>query len=175
LGRLKPGIPASDARDEMTAFFQRPEFASSEWGRNLHGVVHSLPELIIGNTRPGVVAFAGAALLLLVIACINVATLLLLRGLNRGREVAVRLALGAARGRIVSEILTENALLAAAAGIIGLGVAFGAVRVFTHLAPTDLPRLNEIHLDTAALLAAIGITAAAVLLFALTPALLASR
>jgi predicted permease len=122
-----------------------------------------------------VLVFAAAAALLLVITCVNVATLLLVRGLARGRDVAVRAALGAGRGRVVAQLLGEHALLAAAGGALGVLVAAGAVRAFVALAPAGLPRLDEVHLNLTALAGAAGITALAMLLFAVAPAVLTSR
>jgi hypothetical protein len=91
-----------------------------------------------------------------VITCVNVANLLLVRGLARGREVAVRAALGAARGRLVAERLAEHALLASVGGALGVVVAAGAVRAFVALAPSGLPRLDEVRLDVPALAGAGG-------------------
>lgn len=172
VGRLASGATAGGARDELTAFLR----AAAGPGRpELLGVVHALPRLILGEARPAVLVFAAAVALLLLITCINVANLLFVRGLARGREVSIRLSLGAARARIVRQLLVENAVLAVAGGLLGWGVAGFAVRGFVLLAPADLPRLTEIHLDTTALLGAIAITGVALLLFGLAPAVITSR
>ena len=173
VGRLRPGVPASSAASELTAYFRRPE--APAWHRDVHGVAHSLTDSILGDARPAVLAFIAAAGLLLLITCINVANLLLVRGLARVREVAVRSALGAGRGRIIGQLLTESALLAAAGGILGTALAFVAVRGFVAFAPAGTPRLDEIHLNATAVLGAIGITVAVTLLSALAPALVTSR
>src|SRR5213595_2574170 len=173
VGRIAAGRAAADARDELTAFFARP--GGSRWGLDLRGVVHTLPRLILGDTRPALIVFAAAAGLLLLITCINVANLLLVRGLARVRELAVRSALGAGRGQVIAQLLTENALLAVAGGVLGIAVAAGAVQVFVALAPAGLPRLDEIHLNATALAGAVGITGVAMLLFGLAPAVLTSR
>jgi putative ABC transport system permease protein len=137
--------------------------------------VTPLPRLILGDTRSAVLAFAAAALLLLFITCVNVANLLLVRGLARTREVAVRAALGAARSRVASQLLVENALLAGAGGLAGAGVAVAALRAFVVFAPADLPRMDEIQLDATVVAGAIAITAVAMLLFGLAPAILTAR
>ena len=173
IGRLAPAATPSTAREELTAFFGRAEATAAQ--RKLRGVAHTLPRLILGDTRPAVIVFAAAAGLLLLITCINVANLLLVRGLARVREIAVRSALGAGRGRIVGQLLTESTILGVAGGALGVVVAAGAVRAFVAFAPTGIPRLGEIQLNGSALAGAIAITAAATLFFALAPALAAAR
>jgi predicted permease len=173
LGRLAPGATAEQARAELTAFFRRD--GAPPPIRALSGVAHTLPSRVVGDTRPAVLAFAAASALLLVITCVNVANLLLVRGLARVREVAVRLALGGGRRRLVAERLVEHALLAAAGGALGVLVAAAAVRAFVALAPAGLPRLDVVRLDLTALGAAVAITAVTMLLFAVVPALRATR
>jgi predicted permease len=173
IGRLAPGRVVADARDEMTAFFGRAE--TSSWQRDLRGVVHTLPRLVLGDTKPALIVFAAAAGLLLLITCFNVANLLLVRGLARVREIAVRSALGAGRAQIIVQLLSENALLAVAGGALGLAVAASAVRLFVAFAPAGVPRLDEIHLNATALAGAVSITAVATLIFALAPAVMTSR
>jgi putative ABC transport system permease protein len=172
IGRLAPGATAADVRAELTTFFSRAE--ASSWGRDLRGVVHTLPRLVLGDVRLALFAFAAAAALLLTITCINVASLLLVRGVGRVRELALRSALGAGRGQVIGQLLLENALLAVAGGALGVAVAAAAVRVFVRFAPAGLPRLDEIHVNAAALAGAIAITGVAMLLFGLVPALLTS-
>ena len=173
IGRLAPGRRPVDAPDELTAFYARAE--SSPWERNTHGVVHPLSRLVLGDTRPALLVFSAAAALLLLITCINVANLLLARGLARVREIAVRSALGAGRGQVVRQLLGENGLLAALGGALGVVVAAAAVRLFVAFAPPGVPRLDEIHVNAAALAGAVGITGLAMLLFALAPAVITSR
>src|SRR6266498_436557 len=169
LGRLTPGATPANAREEMTTLFRRPD--TSPWQRDLTGVVHTLPRLVLGDVRPALFAFAAAAALLLLITCINVANLLL----ARMRGIAVRSALGAGRGQVIAQLLTENGLLAVAGGALGVAVAAGAVQVFIAFAPAGLPRLDEIHLNVTALTGAVGITGVAMLIFGLAPAVLTSR
>ena len=173
IGRLGTGATPGNAGDELTTYLRRAD--AEPWQRQLHGVATPWPRMVIGDVRPAVIAFAAAAGLLLLITCINVANLLLVRGIARMRELAVRFAMGATRTRIVLHLFTENALLAIAGGALGVAVAAGAVRLFIAFAPPDVPRLDEVRLDGVALAGALGLTGIAVLLFGLAPAILASR
>jgi predicted permease len=173
IGRLAPGSSPVDAGNELTEFFQRDDAPAGQ--PDLEGAARTLPELVMGDTRPAILAFSAASALLLLITCINVANLLLVRGIARMREISVRAAMGAGRGRVVAQLLTENAILAVIGGALGLLLAAVAVRGFVALAPAELPRVDEIHLSTPALAGAIGITGLAMLLFGLAPAILTSR
>jgi putative ABC transport system permease protein len=173
IGRLAPPATPANARDELTVFFRRAD--ASPVMRDLRGVVQTLPRLVLGETRPAVIVFGAAVALLLLITCTNVANLLMVRGLARVREIAVRCALGASRGQVIVQLLTENTLLAIAGGALGLLLATVAVRVFVTFAPAQLPRLDEIQLNANALAGAFGITCAAMLIFGLAPAVIASR
>jgi predicted permease len=173
LGRLRPGASAAAARAELTSYFGRPDGRAME--RDVHGVATPLATLVLGDTKPAVLLLAAATALLLLLTCINVANLLLVRGLGRVREFTVRSALGAARTRLVGQLLTESAILAVVGGAAGVALAVAAVRGFVTIAPSGLPRLDEIGVDVTALLAATTITAGAMILFAVMPALIASR
>jgi predicted permease len=173
IGRLATGVTPVQAETEMTAFLNRPGTPSAR--RDLRGSVRLLPTLVLGETRPAVLVFAAASGLLLLITCVNVANLLLVRGLARAREMAVRIALGASRGRVIGQLLTEHGVLALAGGALGLLLAWGAVRSFVAFAPAGLPRLDEIQLDATAVLGAIVITGLAMLIFGLAPAITTSR
>ena len=173
IGRLRPGASLGDARAELTSFFERKEAAGQAWP--LRGVARQLNEEVVGNVRPAVLAFAAAAGLLLLITCINVSNLLIVRGRGRAREIAIRSALGAARRRIVAQLLTESALLAAAGALVGVAFAAAAVRAFVALAPAGTPRLDEIQVTGSVVAAAIAITSLTTLLFALAPTLVTSR
>jgi putative ABC transport system permease protein len=173
IGRLAPVATIASARDELTRFFSNA--ATLPWQRELHGVAHTLPEEVLGDTRPALFVFAAASALLLLITCINVANLLLVRGIARTREIAVRSALGAGRGRIAGLLLTESSVLGVMGGALGVAVAATAVRAFVAFAPAGLPRLDEIELNTSALAGAIGITVLATLLFAFAPTITSTR
>jgi putative ABC transport system permease protein len=173
IGRLAPRATVTEARAELTAFFGRAE--ASAWGRDLRGVVQTLPRLVLGDVQPALFVFAAASGLLLLITCINVASLLLVRGVGRFREIAVRAALGAGRGRLIVQLLIENGILAVAGAALGIVVAGAALQSFIAFAPAGVPRLDEIHLNATALAGAIGIAGVAMLLFGLAPAVMTSR
>ena len=173
LARLRPGASAAQARAELSSFFGRPE--ASVFQRETRGVVHSLPDIMLGDTRPAVLLVVLAAALLLLITCVNVANLMLVRALGRVREFVVRTALGASRARIVAQLLTESVVLSLAGGLLGVGLSIVAVRAFIAIAPESVPRLDEIGVSAPALLAAVLITAVATLLSGLGPALFTSR
>ena len=172
IGRLAPGVTHDMARDEMTAWFERP--GAPAWAKDVRGVAHALPRLILGDTKPAIIAFIAASGLLLLITCINVANLLMVRGLSRVREIAVRSALGAGRGRVVWQLMVENALLAIAGGAAGLAIAAAGVRSYTAFAAATA-RVDGIQLNASALAGAIGITAVAMLVFGVAPAVMTSR
>ncbi len=173
VGRLASRATPGNAQAELTAYYTRPD--ASPWSRALRGVAHTFPRIVLGDVRPAVLVFAAAAALLLLITCIDVANLLLVRGLARVHEIAVRSALGASRSRIVAQLLTENTLLALAGGALGVVVAAVAVRGFLAFAPANVPLLETVHISTSALAGALAITAVAMLLFGLAPALVGAR
>jgi len=173
LARLRPGASAAQARAELSSFFGRVD--APAWQRDIRGVVHSFPDIVLGDTKPAVLLVTLAAALLLFITCVNVANLLLVRALGRVRAFVVRSALGAGRGRIVAQLLIENALVSAAGGLVGVGLAIAGVQAFVALAPNSVPRLDEIGVNNSALAAAVLITTTAMLLSGLGPALFTSR
>ena len=172
IGRLAPGRTADNVRDELTAFFSR---SGALWLKELRAAANPLSTHIVGDTTPALLAFVAASVLLLLIACLNVANLLLVRGLARAREMAVRSALGADRSHLVRQLLVENALLALGAGALGVVVAWGAVRAFVSFAPETVPRLDEIRVSAATVGATLAISLTTLFIFALAPALSTSR
>ncbi len=158
--RLKPGVPLDRAVREMRAL---GDSLAREFGNN-HGIdVKSYRELVVGQIRGPLQMLMGAVLCVLLIACFNVANLLLAAGLSRRREIAVRLALGAGQKDVARQLTCEALVLAMAGGALGLLLAIWIVRVFVTLAANNLPRASTIHIDarvlafTAAISIAVGI------------------
>ncbi len=172
IGRLTSGATLADARNEMTAFFHRN--GTDAFFADVHGVVRTLPDLTLSDVRPAIVAFTLAAALLLLITCVNVANLLLVRGLSRVREIAIRTALGASRARLIAQLLMEDALLAVGGGALGVLLAAALVRGFVALAPNGTPRVDEIVVNRRILFVAFAVTAIAMLLSSIVPALMAA-
>jgi predicted permease len=171
VGRLAPQATLETARDEYLQITSRLNPEDRYKGVN----ARTFTETVLGNVAPVLLVLVAAVVLLLVIACLNVGNLLLLRASRRAREVAVRRALGAGYGDIVRQLLVEAALLAMAGGAFGFALAEAALKMLVRLAPPQLPRLDDVRLTGAPVLSAIGLTAAAVILFGLTPALLGAR
>ena len=170
VARLAPGTTSAAATADLKSYFDR----GSE-SRELRAVSRPLADVILGNTKYAVLIFVAAAALLLLITCLDVANLLLVRGLERVREVAVRRALGASRAQVVTQLMTENTLLALAGGALGVAVAIACVTAFRAFAPETVPLLDRVHSSAAILGAAIGITTLATLVFGLAPAFITAR
>ena len=129
VGRLKPGIPIEQARAEMTSIGAQLESQFPDINKGYGVWVVPLLDQVVGNMRQVLFVLLGAVAFVLLIACVNVANLLLGRGIVRGREIAVRAALGAGRTRLVRQLLTESAVLSMIAGAIGLIIAFWGILV----------------------------------------------
>src|SRR5262245_3791181 len=179
VGRLKPHATFGQAQVEMNAIGQRlaqtypitdDDFAG--FGVN---VVPLSVQFTGKNLRLALLVLFGAVVFVLLIACANVANLLLARGAAREREFAVRAALGAGRGRLIRQLLTESAALALVAGLLGLGLAALGVRALVGLAPQDIPRLDEVTIDPVALGFTVCVSLLTGLLFGLAPAWKVSR
>ena len=171
VGRLKAGATVAQAQSEYLGVEQRAEPA---WDfRAAHAATFT--RTILGDVRPVMLLLTIAVSLLLLIACVNVGNLMLLRATSRAREIAIRQALGAGYGDIVRQLIIEAAVLATAGGTFGLAVADGALRTLIALAPPNLPRLDQIQLAGTSVMSAIAVSAAAVVVFGVAPALLAGR
>jgi predicted permease len=178
IARLKPGLIIATAQsrlDAVVAALQK-QFPvdyplQSAWTVRLV----PLQERVVGNVRQSLILLLGAVGLVLLIGCVNVANLLLARASARGREIAIRQALGAARTRLMSQLLTESLLLSLAGGLAGLAVLFCTKAFLLRIVPDNLPRLNEISINWAVLLFALVASLASGVVFGLAPALHAGR
>ncbi len=175
VARLAPGVPLAQAQAELRAITAglRSEFPAFLDGWNAR--VAPLKDDLVGPIKPMLLALLGGVGLVLLIACANLANLFLARSLAREREVAVRAALGAGRGRIVRQLMTEVGLLSAVAAAAGLVLANGLVRLLLALAPADLPRLAEVRIDPVVLGFAVFATIASAIGFGLAPAFASAR
>src|ERR1700690_2201204 len=175
MARLKPGVSITQAQagmDVITAALgeQYPD-TDKYYGVQLE----SEREKLTGSIRPALLMLMASVALVLLIACVNVANLLLARATTRGREIAIRAALGAGRTRVVRQLLTESLLLAGFAGIFGVLIAAWGSALLVRLSPQDLPRAAEIHTDGWVLAFTAGISLLTGLVFGLAPALQISR
>jgi predicted permease len=175
VGRLASGVTVHQAQAEMTTIAAglSERYPVSNGDKGI--AVTPVQDIVVGDTRQTLLVLLAAVAFVLLIACANVANLLLARAAARGRELVVRAAVGAGRLRLIRQMLTESAVLAIVAGIGGVVVARWGVMALLATAPPDLPRLDEVTVDTTALLFALGISLAASVVFGLAPAWHVSR
>jgi predicted permease len=179
VARLREGMTPEAAVSQMESMLMRvrERWAEAEAFINFldaggfHPIVHTLHEEIVGELRRPLWILLGTVGFVLLIACANVANLFLVRAEGRQREMAVRAALGATKGRLVREFLTESTMLAMLGGLAGLAVAWTATPLLLRLAPPELPRLEQVSVDGVVLTFTLGITALAAVLFGAAPAL----
>ncbi len=174
IGRLKPGVTAAQARADLLAIQASLGFQFKETDGNLRADVRPLKETMVGDIRRSLWIVFGSVSLLLLIACTNIAALLLSRAAGRQHEIAVRFSLGASRASVAAQLLTEVLILAVAGAAAGLLVAAGAARVFALLAK-NLPRVDEIHLDWRIVVYSLVCAVAATILCGIVPAIRGTR
>ena len=175
VARLQTGITPERAQQEMDALALRlREQYQDHANTNMHIVVNSMHRDVVDHARPVLLALLIAAGFVLLIACSNVANLLLVRATSRGREIAVRAALGGGRGRIIRQMLTESGVLATAGALLGLLLAWWGIRVLVAMRPGSLPRLESVEIDGTVLLFTAGAAVLAALVFGAAPALRAA-
>lgn len=175
IGRLKPNITLSQAQSDIAGITRRLEQEFPETNAGLGSNVVPLHTQVVGDVRSVLFILLGAVGLVLLIACTNVASLMLARATQRGREIAIRAAVGATRHRLVRQLLTESLLLSILGGLAGLIVSVWAVDLFIKLSPGDIPRLHEASVDLRLLGFTLFVSLATGIGFGLLPAFQATR
>ena len=175
VGRLKPGVTVAQARAELEVIASQlaKQYPDSNKGWGIF--MMTLQDYGVRDVKPVLYTLLGAVGCVLLIACANLANLLLARATARHREISIRAALGASRARLVRQLLTESVVLSVCGGAAGLLLARGGLCALLALAPTSLPRITEIHLDSGVLLFSLALSVATGLVFGIAPAWLAAR
>ncbi len=170
-GRLRPGVTAAQAEAELQGLARWLQTAYPKENRDRGIIMSSFMEELVQDYRPRLFVLLGAVGFVLLIACANVANLLLARGAAHSREMAIRAAIGAGRGHLLRQALTESLVLAAAGGVLGLLAGYWGVSLLAAYGPEDVPRLAEARVDGPVLAFAFGLTVLSGLVFGLAPAL----
>ena len=175
IARLKQGVSLDDARQEMAAISGQLEQDYPESNRNVRALVTRAQDQLVQNVRPAILLLTGAVALVLLIACANVANLLLVRAVDRQKEIAVRFALGATRLRILRQLVIESVVLALAGGAAGLLVASWGVAFLTSTTVVGLPRVQSITIDMQVVYFALALAFVTGLVFGILPAIQATQ
>jgi predicted permease len=170
-GRLKPGVTREQAQAEAATIFRRLEQSYPEANKGLGLFVDPLHEKAVGKTRPALMILFGAVGFVLLIACANVANLMMARATARQKEIALRTALGASSGRIARQLLTESVMIALVGGAFGLLLGLAGIKALIAFGPTSLPRVQTIGLDARILCFTLGLSVMTGVLFGLAPVL----
>lgn len=174
VGRLKPGVTVQQAQQDLERIHKN-RIEAREVNEVTFPTVEPILERSLGEFRLGFLALLGAVGLVLLIACANIAGLMLARSLARGREMGIRVALGAGRRRIVRQLLTESLVLATAGGIVGAFLGYGLFKIIAVTMPEDVPRWISFQTDVRVVLFTFGLVASAAVVAGLAPAFQASR
>ncbi len=177
VGRLKPGVTLSQAQAEADLLFPHLDFNAKhpEWGGDYTGRLLGLKDYVSGKLRRSLIVLWSAVGLILLIVCVNLANLLLARAAARSREFAMRSALGAGRGRLVRQLLTESLILSLVGAVLGLGIALSVTRYLAHQGSIAVPLLSSVRIDGTALGWTLLIAVITAVLFGLVPGLNISR
>ena len=175
IARLKPGVILTQARIEVDTIAQRLSSSYPDTDKQLKIGLFSLREIMLGNYRAAFWFLLGATALLLLIACANIAHLLLVRGIRRSQEFSIRITFGASRVAITRQLLVESLALGLASGLCGVLFAVLALRLLMRFGLSDIPRFSEAHINLTAFVFAMTVSIAAVVVFGLAPAIRTSR
>ena len=175
IARLKPGVTLEQARADMATVTQALAAMYPDADKGIGATIIPMRQLMVGSTQPILLVLFGAVGCVLLIACVNVANLLIARSTGRAREFAIRTALGAGRARLLRQYVTESLLLALTGGALGLLLAYWGTKAALTAMPSALPRANEVGVDAHVLLFTLAISIAAGILFGLAPALKMSK
>lgn len=175
IARLKPGVTVREAQAEMSAIMAQLNLLHGADMRDWQAFVKPFGDTVLGPVRPLMWLLMGAVAFVLLIACGNAANLLLARAATRTHELGVRATLGARRGRLVRQMLTESLMLSVTAGVLGVGLAWLFLRALLKLNPGDIPRMQDATLDVPVMLFLVAVTLLTGVLFGALPSLSASR